>query len=212
MQKCVSEHWTDERFVMLKVDLTYAVNMVSRQWILNEYEVHFPVRQQLVSAIGDDKESSEFGLQCWYIDDGALAGYLESVLRPLTIIQLLGLSLGLNINQRKYELFGAGDLSQFPSCIPSSSVPKFELLGSPIGGDEFCSHFMTMKISAASVLLSHHQEVGTIDSHVAFVLLHFFGGFSKLSYITRTTPLQWQVQPSSSLIVLFTTVSQNVLV
>ena len=43
--------------------------------------------------------------------------------------------------------------------------------------------FITMKISAFP-----SQEVGTIDSHVAFVLLRFCGGSSKLSYIARTPP------------------------
>lgn len=40
------------------------------------------------------------------------------------------------------------------------------------------TQFITMKISAASAPLSHLQEVEAIDSHVAFVLLHFCGGFS----------------------------------
>ena len=146
------------------------------------------VLQKLVSAIGNENNGLELGPQCWYIDDGVLAGRSRSVLRALTIIQQLGPSLGLKINLKKCQLFGAGDLSQFPSCIPSSHIPNFELLGSPIGDDVFCSQFITMKISAASALLSHIQEVGSTDSHVAFVLLRFCAGFSKLSYITRTTP------------------------
>lgn len=113
---------------------------------------------------------------------------MKSVLRALTIIQQLGPSLGLNINLKKCESFGARNLSQFPSCIPSSHFPNFELLGSPIEDDEFCSQFITMQISTASVLLSHLQEIGAIDSHIAFVLLRFCGSFSKLSYIARTTP------------------------
>ena len=36
------------------------------------------VLQILVSAIGDDKDGSELGLQCWYIDDGVLAGHSKS--------------------------------------------------------------------------------------------------------------------------------------
>ena len=42
VRKCLNEHWADESFVLLKVDLYYAVNMVSRQWILNECAVLFP--------------------------------------------------------------------------------------------------------------------------------------------------------------------------
>lgn len=41
-------------------------------------------------------------------------------------------------------------------------------------------------ISAAATMLSHLQEIGSIDSHVAFVLLRFYGGFSNLSYTAPT--------------------------
>ena len=78
------------------------------------------VLQKVVLAIGDDNTGSELGLQCWYIDDGVLAGRSKSVLGVLNTIQQLGPTLGLNINLKWCELFGAGDLSQFPNCITVS--------------------------------------------------------------------------------------------
>ena len=139
-------------------------------------------------SIADDKECSSLLSQCWYIDDGVLAGHSQSVHRALTILQQQGPSLGLYINQKKSELFGAGDLSQFPISIPSSSIPNFELLGAPIGDFNFCSAFITEKTSNASTLLSHLQKVGSIDPHVAFTLLHSCAGFCKFAYVARTTP------------------------
>ena len=91
------------------------------------------VLHRLVLTIADDKECSSLLSQFWYIDDGVLAGHSQSVHRALTILQQQGPSHGLHINQTKSELFGAGDLSQFPISIPSSSIPNFELLGAPIG-------------------------------------------------------------------------------
>ncbi|KAL5475301.1 hypothetical protein EMCRGX_G027387 [Ephydatia muelleri] len=146
------------------------------------------VLHKLVLSIADDKECSSLNSQCWYIDDGVLAGHSQSVHGALTILQQQGPSLGLHINLKKYELFGAGDLSQFPISIPSSSIPNFKLLGAPIGDFNFCSAFITRRISNASTLLSHLQKVGSIDPHVAFTLLRSCAGFCKFVYVARTTP------------------------
>ena len=140
------------------------------------------VLHKLVLSIADDKECSSLLSQCWYIDDGVLAGHSQSVL-----LQQQGPSLGLHINLKKCELFGTGDLSQFPISIPSSSIPKFELLGAPIGDFNFCSAFTMGRISNASTLLSHLQNVGSIDPHVAFTL-RSCAGFCKFAYVARTTP------------------------
>ena len=143
------------------------------------------VLHRLVLSIADDKECSSLLSQCWYIDDGVLAGHSQSVHRALTILQQQGPSFGLHINLKKCELFGAGDLSQFPISIPSSSIPNFELLGAPIGDFNFCSAFITEKISNTSTLLSHLQKVGSIDPHVAFTLLRSCTGFCKFAYVAQ---------------------------
>ena len=52
----------------------------------------------------------------------------------------------------------------------------------------YCSAFITEKISNASTLLSHLQKVGSIDPHVAFTLLRSCAGFCKFAYVARTTP------------------------
>ena len=42
MRRCVQDHWNDDDFVLCKIDLTNAFNMVSRQALLEECTIHFP--------------------------------------------------------------------------------------------------------------------------------------------------------------------------
>ena len=39
---CIEDHWADDNFVTLKVDMTNAFNLVSRQAVLDECAQHFP--------------------------------------------------------------------------------------------------------------------------------------------------------------------------
>ena len=39
---CIEDHWADNNFVMLKVDMNDAFNLVSRQAVLDECAQHFP--------------------------------------------------------------------------------------------------------------------------------------------------------------------------
>ena len=40
--RCVQDHWNDDDFVLCKIDLTNAFNMVSCQALLEECATHFP--------------------------------------------------------------------------------------------------------------------------------------------------------------------------
>ena len=42
LRDCIEQHWLEDDFVVLKVDLKNAFNMVSRQAVLTECAVHFP--------------------------------------------------------------------------------------------------------------------------------------------------------------------------
>ena len=69
--------------------------------------------------------------------------------------------------------------------MKTSTCPNLNILGSPIGDAQYCSSYIASKRSAASNLLSGIEKVALQDPHVALILLHMCGNFSKLA---RTTP------------------------
>ena len=79
-----------------------------------------------ILKISADPQCKEMLLNCWYLDDGALAGPRDAVSRALKILQANSDTTGLHINLGKCELFCAQELSMFPSDIPSSGCPHFE--------------------------------------------------------------------------------------
>ena len=73
--------------------------------------------------------------------------------------------------QCKCELYGAGDLSNFPSEMKSISTLNFELLGAPIGDFVFCAKYASRKRAKAKRLLHTLKNVGSMDPQVALLLL-----------------------------------------
>ena len=86
------------------------------------------------------------------------------------------------------ELYGAGDLSSFPSAIQTSNTYHLELLGAPIGDSEYCNQFISRKHQTALALLSTLEESGSLDPQVALALLCLCSGFCKLIHIASATP------------------------
>ena len=99
----------------------------------------------------------------------------------------MGSDLGLHVNLQKCKLFSE-NTSIFPSTIPYSNIPHFEILGAPVGDIEFCNKFVAKKHSAARSLLSSLEDIGSTDPHVAFTLLWQCTGFCKHSHLARVTP------------------------
>ena len=124
-----------------------------------------------IRKISADPQCKEMLLNCWYLDDGALAGPRDAVSRALRILQANSDISGLHINLGKCELFCAQELSMFPSDIPCSACPHFELLGAPIGSAEYCAQYnrIQKKRCIASIITStptvqptsccHHPEI-----------------------------------------------------
>ena len=63
--------------------------------------------------------------------------------------------------------------------------PNMEILGIPIGDQEFCSSFISKKHTKAKILLSQLEEVGIVDPQVALILLRLCGAF--LVHLARAT-------------------------
>ena len=172
LRSCIKYHCSDKNFVVLKVDLTNAFNLVSRQAILDDCAQRFPellacmdfvvlqpaptpmaptgdthltggstaggstgpflfalVLQRIVSMIYTDEECADLSHNAWYLYDGSLAGKSASVLRALNIhvVSSQGPALGFNINFKKCELYGTGNLSSFPSAIQTSNTYHLQL-------------------------------------------------------------------------------------
>ena len=49
LKSCIEEHWTNEDFTVLKIDMCNAFNFVSCQALLNECATHFPELLPLAS-------------------------------------------------------------------------------------------------------------------------------------------------------------------
>ena len=139
-----------------------------------------------ILKISADPQCKEMLLNCWYLDDGALAGPRDAVSRALKILQANSDTSGLHINLGKCELFCAQELSMFPSDIPCSACPHFELLGAPIGSEEFCAQYIESKRKDALHLLSLLPQL--CNPQVAVTILRSCASFCKLAHLAQSTP------------------------
>ena len=69
-----------------------------------------------------------------------------------------------------------------------SSVPHLEILVDPIGDAIFCTKIVSHKGTIASKLLFQLGEVGSLDPHVAVLMLRQCGGVCKLVHLARSIP------------------------
>ena len=84
-------------------------------------------------------------------------------------------------------MFGKGDLSAFPCEITKRShTLHLEILGAPIGDENFCNNFVVRKQSNESFLL--HQLQDLENPQVALALLRKCAAFCKMTHISRVTP------------------------
>ena len=136
---------------------------------------------------------SEFN--AWYLDDGTLAGDVETVLTDAKTITLAANSHGLIVNPKKSELFLIR-----PESILCKDAPKFfntimegikiverndlKLLGAPIF-PEAIESVLGPKIEN---LILMTERLKQIDSHEAMFLLRHCYGIPKFTYFLRTAP------------------------
>jgi len=88
-------------------------------------------------------------LSVWYLDDFMVVGPVVEVLRAWDIINEEAAKVGLKVNASKCELFDSSDatnLSVFPSSLVRCTREGFDLLGSPIGSKDGCTHYVKSKL------------------------------------------------------------------
>eukprot|EP00731_Ephydatia_muelleri_P002977 Em0001g2977a len=195
LRKSIEDHWMVEDFVVFKIDMQNAFNLVSRQAVLDECATSFPellpmgyMVLWLISSIDADDDCIQVLFQAWYLDDRVLIGRRSAVLRALSLIEELGPSQGTHINLAKCELFSHFGNSMFPPAVKFSHHPNLEILAAPIGDYLYCSKFIVGKCADARKLLSSLVDVAAVDPHVALSLLRLCGSYCRLVHLARATP------------------------
>jgi hypothetical protein len=115
----------------------------------------------------------------WYLDDGALGGSAETVLKDLETIIVEFEKIGLSLNYSKCELFLSPDVSEerkidilkkFESLSPDirkTSAEDLSLLGSPLFEDAMPNFFSTI-LEKFDLLV---KNIENIKPHMALFLL-----------------------------------------
>jgi hypothetical protein len=135
-------------------------------------------------------KSLQSELNCWYLDDGTLAGGFEEVQNDVNTVITEGSKLGLrlHINISKSEiccLGGATVPHPFFSNMPVLDKEHLTLLGSPVGGTESVEVVLSDKLNVLNTLAT---RLKVLDSHDALYLLRHCFSTPKLMYILRSAP------------------------
>ena len=99
---------------------------------------------------------------------------------------------GLTFNTSKCEVIPKAGVdatiekSRFPSEVIFRDNSNFELLGGPIGSDDFCDQHTQKRVNKAIKVLTALGELP--DPQVALVLLRNCASFGKLVYSLRVVP------------------------
>ena len=141
-----------------------------------------------------DKGRSEHGLQLVYsyLDDLILAGDQQQVARAFHFLKGAASQMGLEFNTSKCEVIPAAGRNAtirkdlFPNSVIYQDDGNFELLGGPIGSEDFCNQHTQKRVDKASELLNALGELP--DPQVALTLLRNCASFGKLVYSLRVVP------------------------
>ena len=129
-------------------------------------------------------------LNIWYMDDGTLGGDVDVLINDFLVLQQLGSSMGLELNESKCELI-TDDLDvllKFRAISPSIqhiSVSRSVLLGAPIANSEGIDASLSNKLTEFQRLANKLKQ---LSAHDAFFLLKNCFSLPKLQYILRCAP------------------------
>jgi hypothetical protein len=135
-------------------------------------------------------------LNVWYLDDGALGGSAETVLKDLETIIVEFEKIGLSLNYSKCELFLSPNVSEerkidilkkFESLSPDirkTSAEDLSLLGSLLFEDAMSNFFSTI-LEKFDLLV---KKIENIKPHMALFLLRHCLWIPKLNYFLCCCP------------------------
>ena len=144
------------------------------------------VIQKLIAAI--NARCPGLALNLWYLDDGVLAGRTADVAAALAVIADLGPDLGLELNLVKNEavFFWDDTPDPFPKEVERFRE-SFELLGSPIGDEAFCTQFIT-KFTSKAVAHTLGPLSSLDDPQVVHLLIRLCASFCRVVHLLRAVP------------------------
>jgi len=160
--------------------------------------------QPILQEIARSRAPGGLELVFWYLDDLCLAGDAHAVADALTTLRARSVSAGLTLStglvsegghilsQDKCELIltsggtSTVDASIFPNDFKVVRDGNFELLGGPIGSQQYCNQHTQSRVTKAMRILSALGDVP--DPQVALQLLRRCAGFSKMVYSIRMVP------------------------
>ena len=168
---------------------TYYVALFSRESLASDLANRLSkvarVLHATAQAIVADPQCTDLTSNCWYLDDGVLAGTRASLITTLEVNQEQSVSSGLSLNYSKCELlYSLQNLDMLYHTISRSATPCLEILGAPIGTLEFCVEYIQKKIAEARQLLHLHPQL--CETQVALSLLRMCGSFCKMAHLART--------------------------
>jgi hypothetical protein len=135
-------------------------------------------------------------LNCWYLDDGTLAGPGYKVLQDLISIQNATADVGLCLNPEKCELYVTGEEDQeavdaIKSLLPGIRVleaPDCMLLGAPLT-DEALPSALLKKTDKVKLLV---DRLSILQPHTALFILKNSLSIPRLVHLLRCSPT-WKV-------------------
>ena len=148
--------------------------------------------QPILQELFDGRSEKGLELVFSYLDDMILAGEQGEVARAFHFLKTAASQIGLKFNTSKCEVippagqFSAINESLFPSDITFMKDGNFELLGGPIGAEDYCNKHTQNRVGKASELLLALGELP--DPQVALTLLRHCASFGKLVYSLRVVP------------------------
>ena len=138
-----------------------------------------------------------------HTDDGVLAGDTAALVKAVHLLDTYGSTKGLLLNPSKCQLYGPCDPTRFHCSIPHQSALNFDILGAPIGDDDFCASFIEKRLLSACELLSLLPKL--CDPQLSLGILRQCASFCKLAHLARCTP------PTSAVLELLANFDNDVL-
>eukprot|EP00731_Ephydatia_muelleri_P033215 Em0026g35a len=163
LRACVNKYWLDDDFVVLKVDMKNAFNMVSREAILSECSKHFPELLPWSTWCYSQHPILWHPLGSLHSEQGVQQG---DPLGPLLFSLVLNKAVTANpvCAELSYHAWYLDDgvlAGPRPAVLQALSI--IQEIGPPNGLIAFCSTFISEKHEEAKALLLKLEEVSGGD-------------------------------------------------